>query len=466
MKERKTIWLGLLGCLGLFLTLACLGGALFAAYSFGRESVTVSEQTDTAPPPALLLLESPEPPAPLPFLTPLAPPVSADAGSGEADEPAEADVVQQSPTVAPPPPLPTAVPFDPSQLNTDLLEEVLAIVGQQYDGDLPAADLLIYAAIEGALATLDDEFTRFVPPDIANRIREGLSGSFEGIGAFVRMSEDGQVQIARPMSGQPAILAGVRAGDIILAVNGQTLAGMTLEEAVSLVRGPRGTAVTLTLLREGVEEPFDITIVRAQIEIPLVEAEMLPDDIAYIRLSSFSRNARSQMEASLTELLAQNPRALILDLRDNPGGFLDQSVAVADLFLPEGIVLLERNRRGLDEVFRSSDGDIAERIPLVVLVNAGSASASEIVAGAIQDNGRGIVLGELTFGKGSVQQSHTLSDGSELRVTIARWYTPNDQSIDGQGITPDIEVGPSPQEFGGLDDVQLQRAIDYILSGE
>jgi carboxyl-terminal processing protease len=464
MKERNTVVIGLLGCLGLFVMAACLSVALFAAYSFGRDAATpIAEQSDIPALPTLITAQEDEPLEITPVLTPLAPPTTA--GDGDLDNADNGDdVVQENPTVVPPP-QPTAAPFNIEELNTALLEEVLRIVDQQFDGDMPSADILMYAAINGALSSLDDEFTRFAPPEVAARMREGLSGSFQGIGAFVRMTDDGQVQIARPMAGFPAALAGVQAGDIILAVDGRSIAGMLLDEAVSLVRGPQDTAVTLTLQREGVDDPFDITIVRAVIEIPLVEAEMLENDIAYIRLTSFSRNARSQLESNLADLLAQNPQALIFDLRDNGGGFLDQSVAVADLFLPEGVVLLERNRRGLDEIFRSHDGDIAESIPMVLLVNAGSASASEIVAGAIQDNGRAVIIGEVTFGKGSVQQSHNLSDGSELRVTIARWYTPNNQSIDGQGITPDIESGPSPDEFLGPDDVQLQRAIQYILEG-
>jgi carboxyl-terminal processing protease len=158
----------------------------------------------------------------------------------------------------------------------------------------------------------------------------------------------------------------------------------------------------------------------------------------------------------------QNPQALIFDLRDNGGGFLDQAISVADIFLPEGVVLYERSSGGIDETFDSDTGDLGEKLPIVVLVNAGSASASEIVAGAIQDHERGTLIGEPTFGKGSVQLVHTLSDRSELRVTIARWYTPNDKSISDEGITPDIEI-PSPLDLGGEDDTQLQRAIEYLL---
>ncbi|MBK9055555.1 MAG: hypothetical protein IPL78_33010 [Chloroflexi bacterium] len=257
-------------------------------------------------------------------------------------------------------------------------------------------------------------------------------------------------------------------GDIILAADGVSLVGLTMDESIALVRGPNGTAVNLTILREGVEQPFEMTIIRQQIVIPIVEfePELLEGDIAYVRLTSFNAQAYTQLSLALDTLMAQNPRGLILDLRDNPGGFLNQSILVADLFLPEGVVLYERNIRGLEEVYESRTGDIAEEIPLVVLVNPGSASASEIVAGAIQDRGRGVIIGETSFGKGSVQSVYTLSDGSELRVTIARWYTPNNQSISGAGITPDIEETPSPLEFGGPEDNQLQRAITYLLTGQ
>jgi len=279
------------------------------------------------------------------------------------------------------------------------------------------------------------------------------------------MTEDGYFLIVRPIEGQPADLAGLMSDDIVTHVNGVSVVGKTQEEIVNEVKGPRGTEVTLTILRASEPEPFDVTIVRALVELPIVESQMLENNIAYVRLTGFTSNATQQLSIEMESLLAQNPQALIFDLRDNPGGFLNQSVAVADLFLPEGIVLYQRNRNGEEEIFRSQNGDIAENIPLIVLVNPGSASASEIVAGAIQDHGRGIILGEVTFGKGSVQNTLTLSDGSELRVTIARWYTPDNNTIDGQGITPDVEV-PLEGDFGTETDSQIQQAIEILLSEE
>lgn len=350
-----------------------------------------------------------------------------------------------------------------SEEDLQIMWEAWEILEREFDGELPDDETLSYAVIRGMIEALDDDFTAFAPPDVAERMREDLQGAFEGIGAFVRENEEGLTEIVRPMDGQPADLAGLEAGDVVVGVDGESVVDRSLDEVIALIRGPRGTEVTLTVERESLEDPFDVTVVRDRVEIPIIESEMLEDQIGYVRLTSFNRNADAQLREALSELLAQDPQGLIFDLRDNPGGFLDQSIAVADAFLAEEVVLYERSMTlGVDEVYRSDDGDLAEAVPLVVLVNAGSASASEIVAGAIRDHERGILIGETTFGKGSVQQTHTLSDGSELRVTIARWYIPSNQSIDGTGIEPDIEV-ETPDDLGGEEDVQLERAIEYLL---
>lgn len=355
---------------------------------------------------------------------------------------------------------------DLDDLDLQPFYQAWEVVQGSYAGDLPSVEDLRATAIACSIVeTIDDQFTGYTPPAVAARMREDLSGTFEGIGAFVRLNDDGILEIARPMDGQPADLAGLLAGDLIVGVDGENVVGQSQDEVISKVRGPRGTEVVLTIRRESVAEPFDVTITRARIEIPIVEQEMLEGNIAYIHLTSFSRNAEEQMVAALTQLLAQNPQGLIFDLRDNPGGFLDQSIAVADLFLADGIVAQERNKAGLNEVFSADSGELAETIPLVVLVNAGSASASEIVAGAIQENERAIIIGETSFGKGSVQLPHELSDGGELRVTIARWYTPDNNTIDQQGIQPDIEI-PTPEDLNGPDDTQLQRAIEFIQTGD
>ncbi|MFO7537170.1 MAG: S41 family peptidase [Chloroflexota bacterium] len=393
----------------------------------------------------------------------------------EVEEEGETDTADMSATEADetpddPPPTPTAQPTNtPATVtpsgdpNFELFDEVWQIVAREYDGQVPTDQERVYAAIEGSLETLDDQYTRFFRPEVAARMRENLSGAVEGIGAFVRENDEGQIEIVRPIPGQPAEQAGIRPGDIIIGVDDEDVRGQSLDEVITKVRGPRGSEVELTIERADVAGPLRIVIVRTRFEVPTIEAEMLEDDIAYIRLSSFSANAESQLIETLAEMLAQNPTGLIFDLRDNPGGFLDQAIAIADIFLDEGVILFERNQVGLDQTFMAEPGGLAETIPLVVLINPGSASAAEIVAGAIQDNGRAILIGETTFGKGSVQRSRQLSDGSELRVTFARWFTPNNQTIDDQGINPDILVETDEVfMYGSEDDIQLQRALEYF----
>ncbi len=373
----------------------------------------------------------------------------------------------------------TAVPMDEpvdpendpiaeiEDVDMAIFNEAWDIIESQFDGELPAEEDLLYAVIAGSLETLGDNYTRFTEPEIAARMREDMGGSIEGIGAFVRETEEGLVEVVRPISGQPAEAAGLLAGDFIIGVDGEDITDLSLDEALLLVRGPRGSEVVLTIFRPKTGEELIVPIVRARFEIPIIESQMVTEDIGYIHLAEFNVNATERTEEALADLLEQGAASIIFDVRDNPGGFLDQSVSVADIFLPKGVVLLERNNQGLDRTFTSESGDAGEVFPLVVLVNPGSASASEIVAGAIRDNDRGILVGETTFGKGSVQSLHELSDGSELRVTIARWYTPNNISISEEGITPDIEV-PSPDSFilGGEGDTQLERAIEYLQTGQ
>jgi carboxyl-terminal processing protease len=464
MREPQSARIGRVIIFLIFSTFACslvavsafflgqqMTGARFQPSPEGTSLPTI-DVTATA---EMGLEESPIPPAvestPIPELPP-------------AETPLAPELELLVPQATPGEPLDRESGLDEGDL--DLLFEVWRLIARNYDGELPTREELIYSAINGSMGTLDDQFTRFIPPEAAERMRQDLQGSFEGIGAFIRRNEDSLLEIVRPMANHPAARAGILPGDIITHIDGVPVQGMTLDEGISRIRGPEGTVVRLTIQRAEVEESFDLEIERARIEIAIVESQMLPENIAYVRLTSFSSNSSETLQAAISELMAQNPEGMIFDLRDNPGGFLDQSVAVADIFLPEGIVLLERNLRGLDEVFNSQNGGLAEELPLIVLVNAGSASAAEIVAGAIQDRDRAPLIGETTFGKGSVQQTHTLSNGSELRVTVARWYTPNDNTIDGEGIVPDIEVLPSPIELGGPDDNQLQRAIEYLQSGQ
>ncbi|MBN1316844.1 MAG: S41 family peptidase [Anaerolineales bacterium] len=348
----------------------------------------------------------------------------------------------------------------------DLYEEVWGVIERDFYGDLPDEQERMDGAIRGSLQTLDDDYTSYIEPDAADIMRDDLGGSFEGIGALVNMNELNQIVIERPMPGQPAEIAGLEAGDIILAVDGQSLEGMGIYEAISLIRGPQDTVVVLTIQRSGELEPHDVEVTRAKIPLPTIESEMLDGNIAYIRLYEFNGQATNRLKEALEELLADNPVGIILDLRDNPGGYLTESVSVADQFLPDGVVLYERSTEGQETIFESTNRGLADDVPLVVLINQGSASASEIVAGAIQDRDRAPLVGETSFGKGSVQQAHQLSNGGELRVTIARWFTPDEQPIHGNGLVPDYQVPYTEEDYQAGLDPQLEKAVEILLEGE
>ncbi|MGQ9600834.1 MAG: S41 family peptidase [Anaerolineae bacterium] len=370
-----------------------------------------------------------------------------------------------------PSPEPTPVP-GPTVSRTptlgqtfDLFWEVWDLVEKDYYGALPQAEEVTYGAIRGALNTLGDPFTGFIEPEMAAIQREDDSGAFEGIGAYVTMRE-GRLIIVNTFKGQPAEQAGLRRGDIVLKVDDVPIENMSIYEAISLIRGPQGTRVRLTILREG-EEPFEVEIVRARIEIPVVESQMREDGIGYLRLLDFSADASAKLTEALRTFLVQNPKGLILDLRGNPGGYFQEAVLTAGLFLPKGqVVVIERYKNAPPEVVRTPNEPVAPDIPLVVLVDGGSASASEIVAGALQDLGRATIIGEQTFGKGAVQLRYQLSDGSELLVTVARWFTPNDRAIHGEGLAPDIPVEVTLEEMEAGRDPQLERAAEYLLKGQ
>jgi len=376
------------------------------------------------------------------------------------------------PTVAPtvpPAPSPQGIGEGPTaeeQAAFQVFWEAWRIVQQEYYGQMPDSKQLTYGAIRGALQTLGDDYTSFIEPAIAQILREDASGSFEGIGAMVRMNAQNRLEIVRTFEGQPAAQAGLRAGDVVVAVDGVSITGKSLYEAIGLIRGPEGTKVKLTIERPGSPDRFDVEITRARIQIPVVETRMIGQDIAYISLAEFNAQATQQLKDGLARLLEQHPKGLILDLRDNPGGFLREALEVADEFLPEGVVMIERSSDGKTQTYTSTNAGLAQDIPLVVLVNAGSASASEIVAGAIQDRGRGKLVGEKTFGKGSVQLAHQLSDGSELHVTVARWFTPNDRAIHGQGLEPDVKVERTTEDIAAGRDPQLDRAVEMLRSGQ
>jgi carboxyl-terminal processing protease len=338
--------------------------------------------------------------------------------------------------------------------------EVWHLVNNRYF-DQPVDNVaLMEGAIEGMLASLGDDNTRYLSPRDEARARQDMEGEISGIGAEVEMRDD-RVVIVSPIDDSPAAEAGLQPGDIILAADGIDLRGMDLIEAVDYVRGPEGTAVTLLIKRN--EEQFEVEIIRARIRIDSVSGEMLEEDIAYVRINRFGERTAAELETTLTELLGQNPVGLIVDIRRNPGGALDAALDVADQFLSGGTILIERFGDGRERIFEATSNGLATDIPLVVLIDEGSASASEVLAGAIRDQDRGLLIGETTFGKGTVQSWQPLSNGGGVRITIARWLTPADTWIDQTGLEPDIVVTlPEVEDFDEFVDTQLETAVDYL----
>ena len=355
--------------------------------------------------------------------------------------------------------------------DLDIFWEAMELVEEDFYGELPAPNERSYGAIRGVLKTLDDRNTGFLAPDEATSFMESIEGSFEGIGAMVEWAEDeGAVRIIEPFEDQPAWNAGIRPGDLIIAINGQDVAELTgLNEAINRIKGPKGTEVHLTVRREGLDEPLEFPVTRARIDVPVVESEIYGDneEYAYVALKRFSVDASKKLRDELENLLTDDTQGLIFDLRGNPGGLLREAIRVASIFLEDERVLIERFSDGTEEIYNTEGSALVpDDLPMIVLVNEGSASASEIVAGALQDVERARLLGVTTFGKGSVQLPHTLSDDSLLRVTIALWYTPSDRSIDDTGLEPDIVVERTIEQRENEEDPQLDHALELLRTGE
>ena len=349
--------------------------------------------------------------------------------------------------------------------------EAMDLLEEDFYGELPSPNERSYGAIRGVLDTLDDQNTGFLTPTEATRFLESIEGSFEGIGALVEWAEDeGAIRIVEPFEDQPAWNAGIRRGDLIIAINGQDVADLSnLNEAINRIKGPKGTEVHLTVRRDGLDDPLEVPVTRDTIDIPVVESERYGenDEFAYVHLKRFSADAGAKLRAELEDLLTDETQGLIFDLRGNPGGLLREAINVTSVFLEDDRVLIERFSDGTEEIYNTEGGALVpDDLPLVVLVNWGSASASEIVAGALQDVERAPLVGVTTYGKGSVQLPHTLSDESLLRVTIALWYTPSDRSINATGLEPDIVVERTNEQIENEEDPQLDRAIEFLRNGE
>jgi carboxyl-terminal processing protease len=335
-------------------------------------------------------------------------------------------------------------------------------VEQYFYGELPPPNERTYGAIREALLLLNDPYTIFVEPQPRELERDRMRGAFGGIGVTLWYNAERQVVLS-PYPDSPAERAGVREGDILLAADGEVVTDTTpLDDVRAWFHGEVGTPITLTISRPPTP-PFDLTVIRSEIQVPSVTWRVLGQapDVGYVHIEAFTERTEGEVVTALQQLLQEEKvSGLILDLRDNAGGLLDPSVATASQFLRDGVVLIEQQRDDQERTFPVQADGMATDVPLAVLINGGTASASEIVAGALQDYGRGPLIGEPTFGKGSVQLIHDLSDGSSLHVTSAIWFTPYRHQIEEQGLTPDIYVprGDDAQ------DQQLDRALVYLQS--
>ncbi|MEK7130280.1 MAG: S41 family peptidase [Patescibacteria group bacterium] len=353
----------------------------------------------------------------------------------------------------------------PQDLNFKLFWEVWQKVKvDAVDHNVTDQDLF-YGAVRGVVGALKDPYSVFFTPDETKKFNEELSGSFEGIGAEIGFNKNNILSIIAPLPATPAERAGLKAEDMILKIDGQDTTDMSLEDAVSKIRGPKSTEVTLNIFREGFSEPKEFAIIRDRIQIESVKWEIKEASgkkFAYIKISHFNADTGDKFEKIVMPVLQKNPDGIILDLRNNPGGFLDVSVDIAVFWTGDKTVVIEQIKGDKKEELKGNGIARFQDIPTIVLVNGGSASASEIVAGALQDHGKAKIVGTKTFGKGSVQELESLGNGSSLKLTVAKWLTPKGVSISEKGITPDIEVKFTDKDFEEKKDPQLEKALELL----
>jgi carboxyl-terminal processing protease len=359
---------------------------------------------------------------------------------------------------------------DAPEVTFEMIDEVVELLEEQYYyGDLDQRDL-VYNALEGMVNGLEDQYTVFMRPAETRMSRQRLSGEYEGIGVWVDQP-DGRLTIISPMRGSPAEEAGLQPGDVVTEVDGVSVEGMSMEDAVSRVRGPEGTSVNLTIERED-EDPFQVTVERARIELPAVMFEMI-DDVALLTVTVFGDNTVDELDQAIEDAHDAGAEGIILDLRSNGGGWVTGAREMIGRFVDEdeGPALFEQRDPDSDDPtpIPMLSGDVSEfDLPMVVLVNQSTASSAEIVSGALQDYERATIIGTVTAGKGSIQRVHTFDDGSSVQVTIAEWLTPNQNAIQGNGIDPDVvvELEDIEDQDDPEADVQLERALEYLLEGE
>jgi len=350
-----------------------------------------------------------------------------------------------------------AQPGDRDQLFIPFFE-AYDIVNNRYIDPLDP-NILIEGAIDGMIEAIGDENTSYLDPEEYNSWNASLNNEFEGIGATVRKNEEtGGLEIVAPLKGSPAEAAGLLPGDQIIEVGGEDITTKSQEEIISRVRGPAGSIVRLGILRGDEEELIEFTIVRDRIELPDVEFRLLDNNVGYVRLYTFSDRTINLLRDALAELDAENLNGLVLDLRNNPGGYLETSLQVISIFIESGPILIEQLPGDEERVFEANGNALAPSVPLAVLVDQGSASASELVAGSLRDLDRAVVVGMPTFGKSTVQTISPISTGGAVRVTIARWVTPDGTSVSPDGLQPDVEVEYDPESDPDMDN-QLSAAI-------
>ena len=344
--------------------------------------------------------------------------------------------------------------------------ETWQYIHEQYI-DQPVDDTkLMQGAITGMLESLGDKHTGYMDPDTYNQVTAPLDGSYEGIGASVDTTGE-LLTIISAMPGSPAEEAGLKPGDAVLKVNGTDVTKSDPNIVLKSVKGPAGTDVTLTIQRIDIQDPFDVTITRQKIELKSVSSEMKEGNIGYVQISTFGETTTAELKSALSTLMEQNPKGLIIDLRYNSGGYLTTAIEVISQFIPSGVVMYEQEQNGELTSYSAEPGGLATEIPLVVLVNEGSASASEITAGAIQDLGRGTIVGVTTYGKGSVQNWIPLDNNQgAVRITVARWLTPNHRQINEEGLTPDVIVELTQADVDAQIDAQLNKALEILRQAE
>ncbi len=347
-------------------------------------------------------------------------------------------------------------------VNFNLYWNVLESVKNKFVAQPVNEVKLFYGSLAGMVASLGDPYSVFLEPQISKEFHQELSGEFFGIGAEVGIKND-QLTIIAPLEDSPAERAGLKSIDKIMAIDGLLTSGMPLDEAVSKIRGPKGTIVKLSISRNGLAKLQEFFITRDKIVIKTVRLSFHENNkIAYIKISQFNEDTLADFNRTVDKVLRSSAKKIILDLRNNPGGLLDSAVNVASEWLPEAVIVVEKFASGEEKIYKSDGGGRLRDLLTIVLVNGGSASGSEIVAGAMQDYNQARLLGEKTFGKGSVQDLSQFSDGSSLKLTIAEWLTPKKRSINKTGIAPDIEIKPTEEDIKADRDAQLDKAIELL----